>query len=1067
MPAPSLSKMPRLGPTSQIWVELLILLLITFYAVIDARRSIGPEGGGLLYPAFVVASLILRSRWGTVRAAVWAACCLAFTTAWNWAHWDDLALALRLYSFVGLFVITILSFQIRLHWARGRIGRSHSQNLIRYSPDAVINMDVTGRISEWNSQAESMFGYTRAEAVGRNLAQLIVPARMRQSHFASLRKFIETGETELLNRRVEMPALHRDQTEFPVELVLMAIGSGEDLFFSAIVRDVRAQRAMLAELGRANELFESVLNSTAEAICGIDRTGVCMFCNRACVEMLGFDSADELLGKRLPGLVSGPDHEVNSNTAASGPIKQAMESSERLHFDETVFWRQQGTSFFAEFWSSPLVRFGKNFGAVVTFRDITDKRRTAEYGRQLAAIVDSTSDAIIGKDMQGNVTNWNRGAEMMYGFTAHEMEGQPISKTLPLGMTKEEPEVLAAVTTGIGLNQFETVRRNKAGQRIDVSMSISPILDASGNLTGTSTIERNVTRFRADQTALRQAKEAAEEANRTRGEFLANVSHELRTPMNAILGMTELALEEDLSDDIRRFIQIAHESGKSLLAILNDILDFSKLESGKFSLAPEPVSIGDLLDEIAQSFSESAYEKGLELVVDANPFQLGKVMCDPLRLKQVIMNLLSNAIKFTDRGEVVATAAIIERHENLALLRVEVRDSGIGIAHKDLRRILDPFTQADASSTRRHSGTGLGLTICQELLHLMGSRLDLASEVGKGSRFWFELTLPVAPYGLPSCPQRPYLTDLHALVVDNNESSRHAICSRLIEWGILPDSADNFDQAAQLIALNASSSDRYQLGIFQGNLSNGDGIKLARLFQQSSDPGPPVIVTVAQSERQQFREANWKPGTVVLLNKPIVAREFHLYVSRLFDPAYRKRSPVDAVEPARNPSLPTRKLCVLVAEDTQANQVLISNFLRKRGHTVVLAIHGRDAVEKFDPHKHDLVLMDVQMPIMDGFLATAIIRKRLDALARRVPIIAMTAYAMRGDREKCLAAGMDDHLPKPISYDRLIETVEFFGNEFARDQQVENAAKAEQPSADTAQTNSDSQPHASIPQANS
>ncbi len=808
-----------------------------------------------------------------------------------------------------------------------RRAEEYARSVIDSALDAVISMDTSGRIVDWNAQAESIFGWTHGEAAGRELAALLIPPELRDAHRAGLARYLKTGEGPVLGQRLELTALRKDGTEFPVEL-------------SVIV----------------NRLDDTVL-----------------------------------------------------------------------------------------------------FNAFL--RDITQRGEDAAYRARMAALVDSSYDAIIGKDVEGRIISWNAGAERVYGYREDEAVGNTIAIILPPDLQREEPEIRHAMLTGQRLEQFEAVRQRKDGQLIPVSLTVSPIADDNGAIIGSSAIERDVTdrkqaetaeaehnrvlalrgdvssALAADQTLraalqqctealvqhldvafariwtlnepsdtlelqasaglythldgphsrikmgeykigriarnrqphltndvpndpnisspdwaqreamvafagypllignrvlgvvamfarrklsqtvlsqlvpladgiaqylqrkrneeeLRHAMEAAEQAVRARAEFLANVSHELRTPMNAIIGMTRLALDEELSDAVRDYLQTANDSAHSLLNLLNDILDFSKLESGKFTVERQPFPLRETVQETVKALSARAFEKGLELACEIDPDAPDNLVGDALRLRQVLTNLIGNAIKFTEQGEVVVSVKTLRAWPQGARLRFAVRDTGMGISPADQQRILEPFTQADASSTRHHGGTGLGLAICNELLQLMGGQLSVESEPGQGSCFSFKLALARAP-------------------------------------------APATDAAAS--------------------------------------------------------------------------------------PAPQQRQPGRAPRP---PAARRGTLSVLLAEDTPANQKVVTSMLEKRGHSVTVAENGREAVEWCRQQNFDVVLMDVQMPIMDGLQATAAIREQEKNATKSTPIVALTARAMRGDREKCLRAGMDAYISKPIDVDHLIELLE-------------------------------------------
>jgi len=526
-----------------------------------------------------------------------------------------------------------------------------------------------------------------------------------------------------------------------------------------------------------------------------------------------------------------------------------------------------------------------------------------DYQAQFAAIVESSQDAILGKTLDGTITSWNAAAENFYGYTAQEAIGRSIYMIVPPARSAELAEILEQVRRGQRVDSLDTERLRKDGTRIAVSVTISPVRDVAGNIVGASSVARDISRRRRVEWDRERLRLRAEAANRATSEFLANVSHELRTPMNAIIGMTDLALDEDLPAEARDHLSVARQAADQLLRLLNDLLDYSGIEAGKFQLRPRPFRFAQTVRQTVKTVAARAEKKGLTLRLHLAEDVPDDLVGDPGRLEQVLLNLLDNAIKFTDRGEV--TLSVVVRWKNAAEVRTlfTVSDTGIGIAREEQRRIFAPFTQVDSSPTRRFQGSGLGLAVSHELVKLMGGRIWVESQLGVGSRFRFTV--------------------------------------------------------------------RFERG--QGASPAVSGISAGR------QPGP------------------------------------------------RGGSPVDqrlTMRPLRRPLPWVDSLRILLAEDIPANQRLIISLLERRGHKVWLAQQGQEAIDLFQRMPFDLIIMDVQMPIVDGLQATAAIRRLQQSDQRRIPIVAITAHAMPGDRQRCLEAGMDAYLSKPINVHQLTEMVE-------------------------------------------
>lgn len=760
--------------------------------------------------------------------------------------------------------------------------------------DAIVSMDAEGRIIDWNPQAERLLGWSKQEALGATVAELVVPPTHRDAHRSALRRYLTTGESSVLGKRLEMTALTRSGGEIPVEISISALRQKSGVTFNAFLRDV------------------------------------------------------------------------------------------------------------------------------------SERRELALYRARMAALVESSFDAIISKDLDRTIMTWNSGAEGVYGYTEEEAVGRSVAMLFPEGMEEEEPEVLQAKQEGRQLVRFETTRRRKDGKLIDISLTLSPIRDDYDVVIGYSTIERDITESRRIQRELLEAKEAAEHANRVRGEFLANVSHELRTPMNAILGMTELALEDEISETVRDYLETSQSAARSLLVLLNDILDFSRLESGRFSIEPAPFDLREVLHLAVEPLAASAFEKGVELICDLHADVPASLVGDAMRLRQILTNLVSNAVKFTEQGEVVVEIKPLRRSARTVKLEFSVTDTGVGIASDDVERILEPFTQVDASSTRKHAGTGLGLAICNQLLMLMGGQLDISSEIGKGSKFSFVLSLPFQDASRRSSRgQFPELQGLKALVVDDNATNRRILLETLSHWAIQVDAAADAEEALGKISREIGHGTPYSLIVVDALMPDVDGYTLSRQIREEYSSAPPVVLMASSADRREFRDREKSAQISAFVQKPISQDELESALRSAMgaSPILRPTSR----EP-RKDSRPTRTFAVLLAEDTAANQKVVSAMLKKQGHEVVIATNGREAVDQFARRRFDVVLMDVQMPILDGFQATRAIREMELDLGRRTPIVAMTAHAMRGDREKCLSAGMDDYLSKPIDQLRLHEVIQRVGD---------------------------------------
>jgi PAS domain S-box-containing protein len=632
------------------------------------------------------------------------------------------------------------------------------------------------------------------------------------------------------------------------------------------------------------------------------------------------------------------------------------------------------------------------------------------------------------KDGNGTWLLVNHVTASSYGSTVEEMTGQTQHDMgRRAGVPYEEVEGFLAsdrkvIATGEGVyvkeeprtrhGKIQWLQTTKVPLEVD---GVRCVLGVSADITDRKEIE--------DQ--LQQARLEAEQAARAKSEFLAMMSHEIRTPMNGVLGMTGLLLDTQLTAEQREYAETVHSSGSALLAILNDILDLSKIEAGRMELEEIDFSVAAATEEAAELLAERAHGKGIELVCQVDPAVPKALRGDPGRFRQVLINLLSNAIKFTSAGEVVVSVAVAADRDRDVLLRVEIRDTGVGISQEARARLFERFSQADGSTTRRFGGTGLGLAICRNLVTLMGGEIGVESAEGTGSTFWFTVRLDKGAVSADADEPPVALDGVRALIVDDNATNRALLQHLLGRWGLSPESAEDGPAALQRLRAAAATARPYDVVLIDHQMSPMDGLALARVVK--ADPalvGSKLILLSSWIQAGQNAAAR-DAGIDVRLPKPVRP-------SRLFDQLQQLLGRTPQVSPApavgaqpAPPATPLRPGRILVAEDNIVNQRLIQRLLEKLGYRADVVADGREAVTAIASVGYDLVLMDVQMPEMDGLEATQAIRASEAAVARRrIPIIALTADAMQGDEARCLSAGMDAYLSKPVHPTRLLTVLE-------------------------------------------
>ena len=666
--------------------------------------------------------------------------------------------------------------------------------------------------------------------------------------------------------------------------------------------------------------------------------------------------------------------------------------------------------------------FGSHVGYTIRQRQKADEALAGSEEKH-RTIIENIEDGYYEIDRNGQFTIFNESFRKITGYAAKQLQQLDYRRLLTPAETEKVLGAFDNVNrTGQAIKDLGFIIVRKDGARRWVETSVSPITGVHGEPDGYRGILRDVTR-RRQADALKQEKMAAEAASRSKSEFLANMSHEIRTPLNAIIGLVELLLESSLSREQQEDLKVVQSAAYALLSVINDILDFSKIEAGKLELERSPFNLRDFLGEALKILAVTAHEKNLELAYRVAPDVPDRLVGDHHRFRQVLLNLIGNALKFTDSGEVIVFAQCKSLEANRLMLHVAVQDTGVGLATGKQALIFEAFRQADGSTTRKFGGTGLGLAVSAQLVNLMGGRIGVKSSLGKGSTFHFTVAFDVESKGPAgsALPDEIDLSGLRILVVDDNATNLKILCEMLTSWKMFPKPAASAAAGHTLLEKMGKSGVGVDLALIDSGLPQSGALSLVRQIRGNTGDATRIIMmltTTTAKETAWFNEAD----VGALVTKPVRPSDLLDTIIRALSmekiPAEKR---MDKKVSGQEFSLPP--LDILVAEDTLFNQKYIRRLLKNWHCRATIVDNGRLAIEALTHQDFDLVLMDVQMPEMDGLTATERIREQEKKTNRHVPIIAMTAHAMRGDRERCIEAGMDDYVSKPISSTTLLDAI--------------------------------------------
>ncbi len=881
--------------------------------------------------------------------------------------------------------------------------------LLDATPDPMIISNSDGMIAMVNQAAEAFFGDPRDRLVGRPFEALVPQAR---GDFVPLQGAPTAGPAE---RKVYQAVLSDGRT-IPVELSFGPISTPEGSVIACSLRDITRRLQIEGELRKAANEQKAIFDAASIGIAVI-RLDQILRTNAKADSMLGYAHGAQAGKPTRDWFVDQADYDSIVSEGYSRIVRgEIYERTFRLR-------RQDGQAFWASISAKIIDEHDQDKGAVVMITDVTAERRATEALRTSNA----EQEAILGTATSGialvtdrHFVRCNNRLLQMLGATEASLLGQSTAVMYEdLNEFRTHEEAYEQIWQGHA-SSFEVWLVRSDGSRFWARLTGNAI-DRHDQSKGVVWIIDDITMDREAKEAMQMAKEQAEASAKTKADFLSNMSHEIRTPLNAILGMAHLLKKTELAPRQLDFLSKLQSASQHLLGVINDILDFSKIEAGKVTIEHVPFQLEDVLATVTNLVVEKAADKGLELIVDIDAGVPLALVGDPLRIGQVLVNYANNAVKFTERGEIDLKVSLLEQQGDEVTLQFSVKDTGIGLSEAQVAQLFQSFQQADTSTSRRYGGTGLGLAIAKNLSELMGGAVGVSSQPGLGSTFWFTAKLRKSEHAVSRVLLRSELKDKRVLVVDDNATARRVLHDLLLSLGLQAVEADGGESALRTFDSAVRRGAPFDLLIVDWQMPGMDGFKLARRLHQAHGKQVPPVVMATAYDVDAVRRLDANHLLRDTLAKPVNGSTLFDCVARVFaadatDAQWPRAVP--AISNAISQQLATiAGARLLLVEDNDLNQEVASELLRDAGFVVDIAANGQLALDMLASGQYDLVLMDVQMPVMDGLTATRLLRQQ--PAMKDLPVIAMSANVMRSDIDQCLEVGMNGHVAKPIDPDDL------------------------------------------------